>query len=1330
MNDQLGFGTENIDGFSLNSIAFGSNSQIIMFFDENRKVIYSNPASARFFNETNEAGLRKNLQGLVNEKQPDGQNTMEYLMQKFDEAEEKMQVEFETHIRQREAVKQLRTIVKSIHLGDRNIFMTVSEDVTALNESETKLAGQARQISVLNYVGELLLSADYHDFGDMLKIAVEIVGRAFDNAKTTLCRLESDDEGTHCAVMYSWNMEGLADKGSCLPESWIKRLSSGNLIRTTLSESEGEYAEFMRKNGILSTIIIPIMTDEVWGFIGLFFKDDEHVFYEAGINALFGIANLLATGFVRHKSTGMLMEAVNTNRVLLDSNPFSSIIMDENGNFIDCNKSAMDYFRLNDSKDLKTDFFNVLNEFVPEFKPGGRKALRFQERLKMTFEAGYCEFDTNFMVDKKQRYFHIIMKKVVYKNLNVAAIYMFDLTAQKEIQHTMEHNNRLLETLGSVANLLLTTGAVALEMTMSIALGLIGVATAMDRAYVWKNSVGEDGRVYSSQIYEWSPDATPQQGGVHAVDVPLDEMLPTWKETLLKGRSINLIVKNAPPEEQAQLEPQGIVSLLIVPIFMQSKFWGFIGLDDCKKERIFSDVEENFLRICGFMTMAICDAIQNEMSIQLRAEKEEAVISAQIKTNFLANMSHEIRTPMNAILGMVELIMHENATDAVLSYATDIRSACRGLLSIINDILDISKIESGKLEISPMRYHISSLLVDVINIVKMRIEKKSINFIVNIDPNIPSELVGDEVRIKQVLINLLNNAIKFTHEGQITMSVRSRVEGDVCRLIASVKDTGIGIRNEDMEKIFVLFQQVDTKKNRNIEGTGLGLSISKQLVEMMNGSIKVQSEYGVGSIFTATIMQPIANRQPMTALKKPGQTSVLVYENRPAYLNSLKYTLDSLGCKYEICANRSEINHYLDDFKYNYIFVSSLHINKIHTIAAQRQPDALIVALSTTGHSYSSHMAISMPIHCLQIADILNGEYGHNEYRNDELNINSIIAPEAKVLVVDDNAVNLKVAVGLLSIYKIKADTALSGMRCLEMVKEKDYDLVFMDHMMPDMDGIDTTVAIRGLGGKYSGLPIIALTANAIGGVREMFKAEGLDDFLAKPVEMTKLNAMLKKWIPKDKQMRSTEIITTEETYFIIPGLDTRRGIINSGGTPEAYDEILEIYAADCENRLLDMKKYHMENDMKALNICVHAIKSASANIGASEISKMAAELESAGKINDINYVNMNIHHFCDSITILLGCIRRYLDNNLSEDAPQNKPADFDLLKDSVAEIEQYMNNLDIDSAENVLKDLYVFQWDDDTFAQIYKIKECIDIFDYDGIDTAVGKLKKISGVE
>ena len=741
-------------------------------------------------------------------------------------------------------------------------------------------------------------------------------------------------------------------------------------------------------------------------------------------------------------------------------------------------------------------------------------------------------------------------------------------------------------------------------------------------------------------------------------------------------------------------------------------------------------VQQNMRQLSFLLIMSILLGVGSCMLSLLlyRKKAKQAMLASEAKSTFLSQMSHEIRTPMNAILGMTELIMHDNPPESILAHATDIRSACRGLLAIINDVLDISKIESGKLEIVPSQYHISSLLLDVISIIKTHTDKKTISFITKIDASIPSELYGDEIRIKQILINLLTNAVKFTHEGHVVLTANCKKEDDECLFTFSVADTGVGIKPEDLLKVFVLFQQVDTKRNRNIEGTGLGLSISRQLAEMMGGTLVVESKFGVGSTFTATVRQKIVNPRPVAVLKKTEESSVLVFENRHAYLSSVRFSLDSLGCKYDICSLRSEMRTLLNDATYKYLLISSLYVDAVQELIKEKQPNAVIIVLSDDRIPYykGNIFSISMPIHCLQLANIFNDEYTGHGSTTHTSHVGNIIAPNAKVLVVDDNTVNLKVAVGLLSLYKIQADTASGGHRAVEMVRETEYDLIFMDHMMPDMDGIDTTVAIRGLGQGYADIPIVALTANAVGDVKEMFKAEGMNDFLAKPVEMSKLDSILRKWLPENLQQAREEAIRTEEEYCEISGVDTRRGMKNSGGVSDNYTEILDFYVADCRNRLVEIETYHKEGNIKALIICVHALKSASANIGADDMSSMALALETAGKAADTGYIDANLRRFCDSLAVLVDNIQNYL-NTLQPDEPvREKAADMDFLRATVADIEGHMERLDLESIEGAIKTLSPYQWGEGISAQISTIKERIAVFDYEGVEASVAGLKAL----
>lgn len=433
----------------------------------------------------------------------------------------------------------------------------------------------------------------------------------------------------------------------------------------------------------------------------------------------------------------------------------------------------------------------------------------------------------------------------------------------------------------------------------------------------------------------------------------------------------------------------------------------------------------NFLRILNMLINILCIlfgssvltmvAVENTMTIKRNMEEMERLMhqaeaSNEAKSAFLANMSHEIRTPMNAICGMTDMLLDENLTRQGKEYAETIKTSGEGLLSIINDILDFSKIESGKMPIIPEEYYFASMIYDIISMMEIRVKGKPVELIAKVSDSVPRKLYGDIGRVKQIIINIMGNAMKFTHEGMITLTASwQRQEEDTGRLLISVADTGIGIRQEDIPKLFHSFEQVDMRKNRGVEGTGLGLSISKLLVENMGGSIEVQSEYGKGSVFSFYIVQKVIDASP---------------------------------CEYSKNKKVVERKQFVIDFK----------------------------------------------------------------------------APRAKVLVVDDNKVNLRVATGLLKKFGIVPDLVDNGQDSVDMIRRQiQYDLVFMDHMMPELDGIEATKLIRAMGTPYTdNLPIVALSANAVKGMEAEFLVGGMDDFLPKPIDLGMLGEILQKWLPKE----------------------------------------------------------------------------------------------------------------------------------------------------------------------------------------------------------------------
>jgi signal transduction histidine kinase/CheY-like chemotaxis protein len=507
------------------------------------------------------------------------------------------------------------------------------------------------------------------------------------------------------------------------------------------------------------------------------------------------------------------------------------------------------------------------------------------------------------------------------------------------------------------------------------------------------------------------------------------------------------------------------------------------------------------------------------------------------KSAFLARMSHEIRTPMNAIIGMSELVRREYGKPKALEYISGIKNAGATLLAIINDILDFSQIESGNLLLQPAPYQAASLLNDALTIIRVRLSEKSLKLIVAASSDIPGIKIGDERRIKQILFNLLSNAVKYTDNGFVKFSASGeRLSENTIRLTFTVEDSGIGIKREDLPKLFGEFIRVDEKRNINIEGTGLGLVITRSLCRAMGGDITVMSEYGKGSVFTAMLTQAVADWKPMGELSE-----------------------------------------------------------------------------------------ISMD-------------------RNDK-QCATFIAPEAEVLVADDFHSNLLVAEGLLAPYGMRVFTCLSGLEAVNLVRTRSFDLVLMDHMMPEMDGVEAIHAIRAMRGKrFRTLPVIALTANAMTGMREMFLENGFNDFLSKPIEVTKLDALLKKWIPEGKRLKALKTASeSSESQIPVPeieGVDVAGGIARLGGSQRRYLDLLETFNRDAEAGFPLLEKEPDALSLRPFTTLVHALKSALANIGADRLSQMAALLEKAGREADLFAIHDELPPFREELAVLVTRIR------------------------------------------------------------------------------------------
>jgi len=875
-------------------------------------------------------------------------------------------------------------------------------------------------------------------------------------------------------------------------------------------------------------------------------------------------------------------------------------------------------------------------------------------------------------------------------------------------ENDLKKHTRLLDTVNLAAAILLASNEdIPFETTLLKSFDLVGSRMDVDRVQIWRNEIidGENNFVLR---YEWLSDYGKNCKQIpHGLHFPYN-MKKEWENLFLTGNYINSPLSELPEEDRDFLNSYDMKSIVIIPMFLEGYFWGFFSIDDCRNERIFSNDEISILRSAGLMmssavnrnnqimkmreaderTQIMIDAApfsavfwdknlnlidcnqeavkmfemkdkqdflnnflflspeyqpdgvmskekgvdlvgkalregysrfewthqktngellpvevicvrvkhKDEFTVteyirDLREQKamiaemrkaEIALESSKAKSDFLAKMSHEIRTPMNAILGITEIQLQDESLPRATKEALErIYNSADLLLGIINDILDLSKIEAGKLELMSVQYDIASLVHDTVQLNMMRYESKPIEFKLKIDENIPVMLIGDELRIKQILNNLISNAYKYTNEGSINLSVSSVFEkGDNVTIVLRVSDTGQGMTPEQLRKLGSDYSRFNMEANRKTEGTGLGMSITRNLLRMMNGNIDIESTPNVGSVFTVSLPQKCANRDPIGK---------------------------------EMADNLMQLN-----------FI--------------------------------------------------------NEQKIRNLQIRREYMPYGRVLIVDDVESNLYVARGLMASYDLSIDTAVSGFEAVDKIRSKcDYDVIFMDHMMPGMDGIEATKVIRDLG--YT-KPIVALTANALAGHSEMFLKNGFDDFISKPIDTRQLNMTLNKLI-RDKY-----------PIEVVEAARRQKEMVNNKVNKNSIDsQLAEFFIRDAKKaaKILEsiyINKCRRADDVSMLIINVHAMKSALANVGEKELSEAALKLEQAGRDNDMKLVMEELPSFLNSLYAVISAFEEK-----GQKIEKEGYGDYSQLKEKLLEIRAACGEYNKKTAKNILSELKKKTW-------------------------------------
>ena len=721
------------------------------------------------------------------------------------------------------------------------------------------------------------------------------------------------------------------------------------------------------------------------------------------------------------------------------------------------------------------------------------------------------------------------------------------------------------------------------------------------------------------------------------------------------------------------------------------------------------------------------DSVLKLMSMEeTNIELERAT---RMKADFLANMSHEIRTPMNAVIGMAEIALREEKSPNVANYLHQIVNSGHNLVNIINDILDYSKIEAGKMDIFPDTYELVSEITDVSNVLATRIGDKDLELFVKIDPRIPKLLLGDAMRIRQILINLANNAIKFTQEGIVFIDISfEKTDDETINLTYHVKDTGPGIKTEDLTKLFQNFQQVDSKRNRSVEGTGLGLAISQRLTEAMGGRIGVTSKFGVGSDFYFTIPQKIVDEAPSLVVDDAENKRALVLYDRGDMVQKFVEEIKSLGMQGGVLKSLSE---YQPGDGQDFIFFEQDAYDDEVKRFLDDHPEltgAILVPFSSDFTAKQNNLRVMRrPQTSVNMVSVLNDREVVTREDKSTFTID-FTAEDAHILIVDDNAINVTIAEGLLKPIKAQCVGALSGEDALKKLKKKSFDLVLMDHMMPEMDGVEATKLIRAEVPGGADIPVIALTANVLEGMKEMFLKEGMNDFVAKPVDIKDLITKVKKWLPADKIKESEGEVIEEETTessISFQGLDNEAAI-RGLGSPELFAEIVEEYYRTGEKRMQDIRSAYDEEDWKSYTIRVHALKSASKQIGAMELGSMAEALEKAGNAEDLDYIREKTEPALEEYSALLSKLAPYFPAEEKQTGTRGEIAEEerDSLLDAILEA---CENLDMDTAAEKQAELAAYMFPEEQAEMVRELAEAIENYDVDQCREMAEKIRHFS---